>query len=88
MNSYSVVMLLKMLLPSLNRRCDSQKTSGVITTGSLAGLGVAPGNITYHASKVFVNTLMHAVTYDMKQEGSKVELFNIIPSSIDTKLIR
>ena len=36
-NSYSLCILLNMLLPRLNRRCDSQTKSGVITISSLAG---------------------------------------------------
>ena len=87
-NSYSLVILLKMLLPQLNNRCDSQKTSGVLATSSLAGNAPVGGNALYHSTKSFVSFLIEAVRYELENANSKVELYTLTPSSVDTFLMQ
>ena len=66
-NAYSLCILLKMFLPQLDRRCNSEKTSGVCITSSLAGWATTGGNTTYHATKVFVNYLHRALHKEIQQ---------------------
>ena len=89
-NSYSLVVLLKMLLPRLNERCaaDKQKVSGVSVTSSLASGATTGGNLTYHGTKVFVDFLINAVRYELQQTNSKVEMYILTPSSTDTTLMQ
>ena len=87
-NTYSLCILLKMLLPQLNERCTKQKKSGVIVTSSLGGCFVVRGNITYHSSKVFVNFLIKAVIHELNKAKSKVELLSLMPAAVETNMTK
>ena len=87
-NSYSLCVLLRLLLPRINARSDAGKKSGVSCTSSLAGGATTGGNMTYHGTKVFIDFLVSAVRYELQQTNSKVEMYVLTPSSTDTTLMQ
>ena len=87
-NTYSLCILLKFLLPQLNKRSTKQKKSGVIATSSMGGCFVVKGNITYHCSKVFVNYLIKAVSYELDKANRNVELLSLMPGPVETNMTK
>lgn len=82
-NSLHPVYLNKALLPRMLQR--SQK-SGIINVSSVAHLTPVPGLALYDASKVFINYFTQAVAFELKADGTNIDMMEYSPSLVYTKL--
>ena len=87
-NSYSPTIFVKLFLPKLEKRSNSNIRSGLVTTSSMGAKVCTSGNTTYHSTKVMVNYLMEAVCYETSKAKSKVDVMDLIPGGVYTNMVR
>ena len=86
-NVYQVALLMKLFLPSIaNGRKSGKAKSGVIVTSSIAAYNPKGKGNLYSGSKIFCNFLTHAVEYELRKSGNRVDMMTLNPGFVHTTM--